>query len=237
MAPEFRASLPGWGARDRFGIAYRHVAKHELADYQPGLAASFVRGTFVSGWKTVADPKDLGKAIWRFAEAKGAVFLKRNVAFATASGDGFVIQLRQGRTLQSRRLIVAAGAWSHLLARRFGDIVPLETERGYNTTLTKGAFNVRRQLIFSGHGFVITPLATGLRVGGAVGIGGLNRPPNFAARRPCSKKRSGSCRDWIPAADANAWAIAPPCRIHGQSSAARVSIQTPFMRSATDISA
>ena len=28
---EFRASLPGWAARDRFGIAYRHLDGEELA--------------------------------------------------------------------------------------------------------------------------------------------------------------------------------------------------------------
>src|SRR5690606_6773040 len=60
---------------------------------------------------------------------------------------------------------------------------PLETERGYNTTLPKDAFDVKRQLIFSGHGFVITPLETGLRVGGAVELGGLKRPPNYARAR------------------------------------------------------
>ncbi|MGO4837479.1 bifunctional 2-polyprenyl-6-hydroxyphenol methylase/3-demethylubiquinol 3-O-methyltransferase UbiG, partial [Rhizobiaceae sp. 2RAB30] len=35
---EFQASLSGWAARDRFGIAYRHLEKRELPDYQPGLA-------------------------------------------------------------------------------------------------------------------------------------------------------------------------------------------------------
>ena len=40
---------------------------------------------------------------------------------------------------------------------------------------------MKRQLIFSGHGFVITPLETGMRVGGAVELGGLDRPPNFRA--------------------------------------------------------
>ena len=39
---------------------------------------------------------------------------------------------------------------------------------------------MKRQLIFSRHGFVITPLSTGLRVGGAVELGGLDRPPNYA---------------------------------------------------------
>ena len=42
---------------------------------------------------------------------------------------------------------------------------------------------MKRQLVFSGHGFVITPLETGLRVGGAVEFGGIHRPPNFARSR------------------------------------------------------
>ena len=88
----------------------------------------------------------------------------------------------------ARQIVIAAGAWSHLLAQQFGDRVPLETERGYNTTLPKTAFDVKRQLIFAGHGFVITPLDTGLRVGGAVELGGLQRPPNFARSKAMLEK-------------------------------------------------
>ena len=69
---EFRASLPGWAARDRFGIDYRHVEGDGLTALQPGLSPRFVKGTFAPGWKTVADPKLLGKAIWAYAESKGA---------------------------------------------------------------------------------------------------------------------------------------------------------------------
>ncbi len=75
--------------------------------------------------------------------------------------------------------MIAAGAWSRRLTDRLGDHIPLESERGYNTTLPPGAFDLRRQLIFGGHGFVITPLSNGLRVGGAVELGGLDLPPNF----------------------------------------------------------
>ena len=32
-------------------------------------------------------------------------------------------------------LVIAAGAWSHRLSVQLGDWCPLETERGYNTTL------------------------------------------------------------------------------------------------------
>ncbi|QKD06147.1 FAD-binding oxidoreductase [Mesorhizobium loti R88b] len=176
---EFRAGLAGWSARQRFGIGFRHVEGEELARLQPGLSPRFVKGTFVPGWKAVADPKLLGKAIWAYAEAKGARFEKARIDRVAADPDGATLILADGTTRRARQLIVAAGAWSHLLARQLGDRIPLETERGYNTTLPKGAFDVQRQLIFSGHGFVITPLEAGLRVGGAVELGGIERPPNF----------------------------------------------------------
>ncbi|MDP3895518.1 MAG: FAD-binding oxidoreductase [Mesorhizobium sp.] len=202
---EFRASLPGWAARDRFAIPYRHVAGDEMAALQPGLSAQFVKATFAPGWKTVDDPKLLGKAIWTHAEAKGARFVEGRVVQAIAGAAGPELRLEDGRTLRGARLIVAAGAWSHLLAKGFGDRIPLETERGYNTTLPAGAFDVKRQLIFSGHGFVVTPLSTGLRVGGAVELGGLDRPPNYARSRTMLEKarrflpglRTGGGREWM----------------------------------------
>lgn len=180
---EFRASLPGWQARERHGIGFRHVASAEMAALQPGLARRFVKGTFVPGWKTVADPKLLGKAIWAYAESKGAQFAHATVSDAVSSANGVALHLSDGTTRHAARLVIAAGAWSHRLASRFGDRIPLETERGYNTTLPATAFDVKRQLIFSGHGFVVTPLSTGLRVGGAVELGGLERPPNHARSR------------------------------------------------------
>jgi D-amino-acid dehydrogenase len=185
---EFSSSLPGWTARDRFGIEYRHVEGDELADLQPGLSKQFVKATFVPNWKTVDDPKVLGKALWAYAEEKGAEFMKGDVGLVMPLKGRLAIQLKQGRTIIVDRIVIAAGAWSHKLARQFGDKIPLETERGYNTTLPPDAFDVKRQLIFSGHGFVVTPLATGLRIGGAVEFGGLKLPPNFARSKAMLEK-------------------------------------------------
>ncbi|RUX25310.1 FAD-dependent oxidoreductase, partial [Mesorhizobium sp. M2A.F.Ca.ET.042.01.1.1] len=171
---EFRASLPGWAERERFGIGFRHVEGEEMAALQPGLSPRFVKGTFVPGWKTVADPKLLGKAVWAYAEKLGARFEHARVERVEAGANGATIVLADGTRRTANNLVIAAGAWSHLLAKILGDRIPLETERGYNTTLPASAFDVRRQLIFSGHGFVITPLQTGLRVGGAVELGGID---------------------------------------------------------------
>jgi D-amino-acid dehydrogenase len=202
---EFRASLSGWAARDRFGIRYRHVEGQELADLQSGLSPRFVKGTFVPGWKTVADPKLLGKAVWAYAEKCGARFENARIESIAAGQGGVTLTLADGSTRQAKRLVLAAGAWSHLLARNLGEHIPLETERGYNTTLPASAFDVKRQLIFSGHGFVITPLSTGLRVGGAVELGGIERAPNYARSRALLAKAQkflpgldpGGGREWM----------------------------------------
>ncbi|RWQ17477.1 MAG: FAD-binding oxidoreductase [Mesorhizobium sp.] len=185
---EFQAGLPGWAARERFGIGFRHVEGEELAALQPGLSPRFIKGTFVPGWKTVADPKLLGKAVWAYAQSKGARFEMARIGQVAADQEGVTLTLADGTTRQARHLVVAAGAWSHLLARQLGDRIPLETERGYNTTLPTSAFDVKRMLIFSGHGFVVTPLATGLRVGGAVELGGIERPPNYARSKALLQK-------------------------------------------------
>jgi D-amino-acid dehydrogenase len=203
---EFRAALPGWDARTRHGITFRHVAGDEMSALQPGLSPRFVKGTFVPGWKTVADPRLLGKALWAYAERLGAKLrIGRVERISRSSETETALHLADGATLGARHLVVCAGAWSHRLARQLGDRIPLETERGYNTTLPADAFDVKRQLIFSGHGFVVTPLSTGLRVGGAVELGGLDLPPNYARSKAMLAKaaqflpglRTQGGREWM----------------------------------------
>ncbi|WP_420961416.1 NAD(P)/FAD-dependent oxidoreductase [Brucella sp. IR073] len=185
---ELKAAQPGWDAREKAGIAYWHIRGKELAEYQPGISPRFVVGSFVPDWKTVSDPKLLGQALWAYAERAGARFMKGEVRGLEPSGGKTSIRLADGRALPADKIVIAAGAWSHHLARQCGDAIPLETERGYNTTLPVESFDLRRQLIFGGHGFVITPLSTGIRVGGAVELGGLNLAPNYARSEAMLKK-------------------------------------------------
>ena len=116
-----------------------------------------------------------------------------------------MVQFRDAPSIVAPCVVVAAGAWSHRLARTLSDHIPLETERGYNTTLPVGAFDLRRQLIFRAHGFVVTPLESGVRVGGAVEFAGLDAPPNFAraasllakAKRFMPALRTEGGRQWM----------------------------------------
>jgi D-amino-acid dehydrogenase len=178
---ELRASLPGWQARAEHGIAFTHLfGAPSIASFQPGLSPAIVAATFVPGWSTISDPLQLTLALAREFERLGGRIGRADAIALSPGADGVDVRLREGPTIVARRTVVAAGAWSHRLARTLGERIPLETERGYNTTLPPGAFDLKRQLTFDGHGFVVTPLECGIRIGGAVEFAGLDAAPNFA---------------------------------------------------------
>ncbi len=180
---QFRASLPGWQLRQQAGIGFEHVHGDRLQELQPGLANTITAGTFVPQWATVSDPFEVASTLGEHVLRSGGRWLKDEVRSIRPSGEGVTLHLVQGRSIEARQAVIATGAWSRHLAAELGDSVPLETERGYNTTLPPGAFDLKRQVIFGSHGFVVTPLSTGIRVGGAVELGGLKLPPNFDRSR------------------------------------------------------
>ncbi len=177
---EIRAAQHELEVKSREGIEHRLVRGSEIAELQPGLAPNIVAATFIPQWKTVADPYDYATAVGQAAIRRGAAFRKAEVRKLLPAGDGVQLELSGGGALTASTVVVACGAWSKTLTAPLGDTIPLDTERGYNTTLPGGAFDLRRQLVFGGHGFVVTPLSGGrVRVGGAVELGGLSLPPNF----------------------------------------------------------
>ncbi len=179
-AASYRASLPGWEHRRAHGIAFELIenAPARLAEIQPGLADRFRYGAFTPGWSNVTDP-----ALWH--DRLRAVFLERGGRMVQGEAralapQGDHVQVTTDETdLRAGHVVLAAGAWSHHLARSLGARLPLETERGYNTPLPEPDFDLRTHLTFADHGFVVTGIRTGIRVGGAVELGGLRLPPNY----------------------------------------------------------
>ena len=176
---ELNASLPGWEARAKHGVEFHHMDANAMAAIQPGLAPRFTHGTFTPGWYSIADPKLYTLALADHFRAKGGRIERTEVLGLKPVEGGVEIATTDGRTRRVKRVVLAAGAFSHTVARTLGESIPLETERGYNTTLPPDAFDLRTQITFGGHGFVVTRLSTGIRVGGAVELGGLKLPPNF----------------------------------------------------------
>lgn len=177
---EWQASLPGWEVRSEYGIAFEHLRDAQaIAHWQPGLSRKLVAGVFVPHWQRIDDPLRLVQQVAGTFAQHGGRLHRASVLLLRPGPAGVQLQLEGGHELLAQQVVVAAGAWSHRLARSLEQRIPLQTERGYNTTLPPGAFDLRRQLTFGGHGFVVTPIAGGVRVGGAVEFGGLQARPDY----------------------------------------------------------
>ncbi|WP_136658995.1 FAD-binding oxidoreductase [Nitratireductor sp. XY-223] len=177
---EFEASLPYWDARERCDIPFEHVhGSYAISEYQPGLDRRFVSATFTPEWYSISDPLEYALTIADIFDNRGGRIEIGEAVAIFPRNDGASVRCADGREFAADKVVICAGAWSHKLAQTLGERIPLETERGYNTTLPNGEFDLRTQLTFGAHGFVVSRLSSGIRVGGAVELGGLSAPPNF----------------------------------------------------------
>ena len=173
------ASQGDWARKKEAGHAFRRVGRDEIDELQPGLAPQFRHAIFSTLGIQIGEPRDYTRAVAQLAIESGAEFATGEAIAIRLEDSKPTIQLGDGRTVSARTIVVAAGAWSKMLARSLGDTLPLDTERGYNTTLPLQDLSIRRQLYFNDHGFVVAPLQNGIRIGGAVELGGLALPPNW----------------------------------------------------------
>lgn len=182
------AARKDWDEKEKAGFAFQRVDRNDIEELQPGLAPQFRHAVFSADGLQVSDPYDFTRAIFDLVISRGASLRRGEAQRIDAVGESTIVTLENGDKIDADKVVIACGAWSKKLAATLGNIVPLETERGYNTTLPVGAFNLTRQLYFNDHGFVVTPLSTGIRVGGAVELGGLDLKPNFRRAEAMLKK-------------------------------------------------
>jgi D-amino-acid dehydrogenase len=169
-----------WDFKRRMGVRWRVVDGAEIRSMEPGLAPVFAKGVMLEDWAHIDDPKRVVIRLRERIQALGGEFVTGEAASISLDDRAHpAVLLSDGRRLAGDALVVAAGAWSAKLARSVGDRALLESERGYNTTLPASATRLNREVIFAERKFVATPLAIGLRIGGAAEFAGLEAPANY----------------------------------------------------------
>ncbi|MGI9261230.1 MAG: NAD(P)/FAD-dependent oxidoreductase [Woeseiaceae bacterium] len=174
-----------WNGRWRLfreqGFVCHSLAKDELHNYLPELAANIQYGIYVPDIRFWVEPKDLLRGLHDVLKNRGVGIEVASVDRITAKDRGsFELELSTGTELACTDLVIAAGAFSKKLCKDLDDDVPLDTERGYSTTLPESGIGIDHLLLLVEDDFVATPMRSGLRLGGTVELAGLTAAPNFA---------------------------------------------------------
>jgi len=171
-----RAAEQDMAQRRRLGVHVEMIDPAELHRLEPGLQAHDHRAAFFPDAIFMTDP---GKVVAALAAAVAAPILPHRITHLSQRGD--VVTLSgEGFSLQARKVIIAAGAHSRLLARQAGDRIPLDTERGYHVEWDLDVPCLTRPVCHASRGFYLCPMAGRLRAAGTVELGGLHLPPSKA---------------------------------------------------------
>jgi D-amino-acid dehydrogenase len=176
---EFEAEALAWRVRAATGVRWLELDADELRQREPELDRRYGFGVLVEEGGNCRDPGAYVAALVALAERQG---MRRVAARATGlriEGGRLRAVLTDAGEVPADRAVISAGARSKPLAAAAGDVLPLETERGYHAVIEGAEVGPRTPLMPSDGKMSVTMTAGGLRCAGQVEIAGLEAAPNW----------------------------------------------------------
>lgn len=147
-----------------------------LRDHEPGLSEAVSHGLLLPGAHQVRDPHVLVQRLAHAFLDQGGEIRQATVQRLSPGQNQVTLATEKGE-LNVDKVVVAAGAWSHILAEHLGLEIPLETERGYHLTMPDQGNALRQPVGSAERNVVMTPMSCGLRIVGFSELGGLSLAP------------------------------------------------------------
>lgn len=148
-----------------FGLTIDLLDQAELQRREPHLNAEvFKGGVHLRDPATVADPEAFTKAYAGLLVARGGRMAQGDAKSLRQEGAGWSVETAGGRVI-ARDAVVALGPWSSDVYEPLGYRLPLGVKRGYHMHFSaKGNAMLNRPLLDADRGYVLAPMARGIRL-------------------------------------------------------------------------
>jgi D-amino-acid dehydrogenase len=198
-AAELQRATAGLGRFERAGFEAIPLTGDEARAAVPALSEEVVGAIRFPGQRHVR-PATLVAALVGRLEALGVKLLEGSVTAGRVLPSGAVeVGGRFGR-LEADAAVIAAGAWSHRVARLFGAGLPIWPGKGYSVDYVPSPLPDLIPLMLAEPHCVLTPLVGALRVAGTMEFGRLDE--SISAARVAAIRRAPQryLREWDPGA-------------------------------------
>jgi D-amino-acid dehydrogenase len=177
---QFLAEAPEREVKRVHGYEMKKLSGDECHEIEPALSPHIACGTFHGGWYFVTNPEKVVKSLAANVAGNGGTILRDDVIkIECEDGVAKRLRLKSREPLAIDKLIICAGAYSHLLSAQLGEKVPLEAERGYHLVLPDPGISLTRTITYARTPGGATPMEMGLRLAGTDEFAGLDAPPNW----------------------------------------------------------
>lgn len=170
------------GERDllaEHGVIADPLDADTIRDLEPHLRHRFTHGLFFRDSGAVETPGMLVQYYRMAVIARGGRFIDAKAEMIEPIKGGFAVTACE-RSVETRFVVLAAGAWSGELAQKLGYVFPLAGERGYHRhfELAPGTA-LKRPIYDPAGGYVMSPMNGGVRVLSGVELARPGDPPNY----------------------------------------------------------
>lgn len=163
-----------------YGIPHEVLTRSRLLELEPHVSELAIGGVHFSDPLTTPNPQGLAKSYADLFLSRGGALVKGDARSLAASGDGWSVTTDSG-VIQARDVVIALGPWSDGLARSLGYNFPFGVKRGYHMHYApRGNAGLSRPVLDFEKGYVVTPMARGLRLTTGAEFAGVDDPPSNA---------------------------------------------------------
>ncbi len=176
---EYRADQWQFDLSSRLGFENHRLNPVDLKSMVPALKLENGVALLVPGWHHVVNPAKVVTSIAEDYIRNGGQWIQDRVTEIGATESSVSLRTESGKRIEADQLVVAAGAWSNLLAGQLDYKVPLVAERGYHSQISNPGIELKHPVMSLSRHFVMTPLEDGLRVAGTAEFAALDAKPDY----------------------------------------------------------
>jgi D-amino-acid dehydrogenase len=163
-----------------FGIKPIFLDRAGLTALEPHVSEKAIGGVHYAEPLSTPDPAKLIQSYAGLFVQRGGRMERGDALSLEPAATGWMVTTDSGR-LTARDVVIALGPWSDELARRFGLRLPFFVKRGYHMHYeAKGGAGLTRPVLDLERGYVVTPMARGVRLTTGAEFARRDDPPSPA---------------------------------------------------------
>ena len=170
-----------WKLRQKHGLPFEVVNGNEFSNFDPFYKDLFDVIVKCKNHGKINDPGLYVKTLCDHFLSQGGELIISKVNDISSKNLNDVIVKIENDSLIANKIVVATGAWSKKILKKFKIKMPLESERGYHVEYVEPNFYPKVPMMLTSKKFVITPMDGRIRVAGLVEFAGLKtlkrKPP------------------------------------------------------------
>lgn len=157
------------------GASVEMINQNELRELEPYLSKGFQAAIVMPHIARSINPGRLCKVLADSLQRNGATFITGKVLALHRADANWQLTL-EGSSLTTKKVVIAAGAWSTSLLKPLGISLPMAAERGYHLWFDDTSVEIRNSVMDVDAHVVASSMETGIRIAGLAEFSSVDAP-------------------------------------------------------------